>query len=84
MNKLKRIFLAILVSVFLPLVSIAQPGGTAGNGPGPTDFGSTGDTSTQPDDNAYPIDSHLWILLLIGCVYIFFKYQTVYKSQYKR
>jgi hypothetical protein len=70
MQKIKKILLVILFVIIQPLVSFAQP----------SDLGTSGETSTNPDDSQAPIDSYLVVLLLTGCFFSFYKFQIENKK----
>ena len=90
MKKIKYTLLVLLFALVLPLTCLAQTDG-------PSDFGSAslGGTNqasnigskeeiaaaTDYTDAYYPIDSNLWVLLLAGCTYMFFKYQKIQKKK---
>ena len=90
MKKIKYTLLVLLFALALPLTCLAQTDG-------PSDFGSAslGGTNqasnigskdeiaaaTDYTDATYPIDSNLWVLLLAGCTYMFFKYQKIQKKK---
>jgi hypothetical protein len=46
----------------------------------PTEFGTTGETNTNPDDSAAPIDSVVGLLLISGIGYVFHKQYVISKS----
>lgn len=62
-NKIIKHFSAILM-LLATSVSFAQPG-----------FDSTGGTDVV--DNTAPIDNYLWVLILVGLVYVFYKYRKL-------
>lgn len=76
MKKIQKILLVILVAVFLPIVAIAQTNNTT-----PIDFGTSDETSVNPTDNAVPIDTNLWMLILVGSAFVFYKYQAINKNR---
>lgn len=39
----------------------------------PSDFGTTGETNNNPDDSEVPIDNYLFILLIAGIGYGYYK-----------
>jgi hypothetical protein len=61
--KIIKYFSAILI-LLVTSVSFAQPG-----------FDSTGGTDVV--DNQAPIDNYLWVLILVGLVYVFYKYRKL-------
>lgn len=85
MKKFKNILLVITFTLLLPLLSIAQTVETAPTNKVPTGGSSvfmpemtSGETGTLANDTvAYPIDSNLWVLIFLGCIYLFFKYLAV-------
>jgi len=76
MKKIQNILLVLLFAVFLPIGAIAQTNNTS-----PTDFGTSDETSVNPTDNAVPIDTNLWVLILVGSAFVFYKYQAVNKNR---
>jgi hypothetical protein len=60
-NKLLYIFSIVFMSI---TTAIAQE---------PSDFGTTGETNNDPDDSAVPIDNYLFILLIAGIGYGYYK-----------
>lgn len=54
----------ILLCILLTLPKIE-----AQNNSKPTDFGTTGETNTNPDDSAVPINKHIIMLFIIGICY---------------
>jgi hypothetical protein len=65
MNKIKNIVFTFIALVLFQSVALAQDG--AG------DFG--GDPGDNPLDT--PIDSFVWVLLVVGLVYVFYKYSSL-------
>jgi hypothetical protein len=65
MNKIKNIVFTFIALVLVQFVALAQDG--AG------DFG--GDPEDNPLDT--PIDSFVWVLLVVGLVYVFYKYSSL-------
>jgi hypothetical protein len=49
-----------------------QPGNTDGTG------GLGGDGDSTP---GVPIDDYVWVLLLVGLVFVIIKFRTIYKQQ---
>lgn len=45
----------------------------------PTDFGTTGETNTNPDDSAAPIDNYLLFLFIAGAGFGYIKLRTQLK-----
>ena len=75
MQKIKKILLVLLFLIFQPFVANVFPQQTT-----PSDFGTTGETATNPNDSQAPIDTYLVILLLTGCFFSFYKFQIVNKK----
>jgi hypothetical protein len=47
----------------------------------PSDFGTTGETNNDPDDSDVPIDNYIWILLVTGSGYVYYKTKpTIYQK----
>jgi hypothetical protein len=65
MNKIKNIVFTFIALVLVQFVALAQDG--AG------DFG--GNAEDNPLDT--PIDSFVWLLLVVGLVYVFYKYSSL-------
>jgi hypothetical protein len=70
MNKYKTTLLITLITLTTPLIALADD-------PMPGDFGD----NTDPNPTDAPIDANLWILLVIGCIYVGYK---LYKINKKR
>jgi hypothetical protein len=69
MKKFRQIAVIILVFIVTQTITFAQ------DPPPPTDFG----TSSTPDEtNATdaPIDAYIWVLLIIGLSFVFYKYRS--------
>ena len=68
MKKIKNIIFTLLVIVLTQTIAFAQD-------PPPSDFGTS---STPADSNATdaPIDTYVWLLLLVGLLYVCSKYRT--------
>jgi len=97
MKKIKYTLLVLLFALVVPFTCLAQVDGPSAQTDGPSDFGSEslGGTNQASNigskeeiaaandyqDNNYPIDSNLWVLLLAGCTYMFYKYQKIQKKQ---
>ncbi|MEO0037548.1 MAG: hypothetical protein RIQ59_759 [Bacteroidota bacterium] len=60
MNKYKTTLLITLAALVTPLVTFSQL---------PGDFGD----NTDPNPTDAPIDTNIWILLTVGCVYVGYK-----------
>ncbi len=70
MNKIKNAvftFIAIVLVQFVALAQVVDPPAE----PSPGDFGG-GDNATDA-----PIDSFVWVLLVVGLVYVFYKYSNL-------
>ncbi len=63
MNKIKNIVFTFIALVLVQFVALAQDGaGEFGDGENPLDT---------------PIDSFVWVLLMVGLVYVFYKYSSL-------
>jgi len=88
MKKSKNILLVTAIILLLPIFSYTQSKdinslyGTAEESyPTFIPEMTYGEDGTSANDMAaLPIDSHLWILLLLGCIYVFVKFFVVYKK----
>ena len=69
MNNIKTIIFTLIAIVIVPFITFAQD-------PDPGDFGSPEDF----DPLRTPIDSQGLIGLVIGLVYVFYKYKSTYKT----
>ena len=70
MNKIKNFvftFVALLSVQFVALAQDPIPGEPGGDG-----------VNTDPEVG--PIDTYIWVLLVIGLVYVFYKYRSQLKS----
>jgi hypothetical protein len=92
MKKIKNILIVILFALAFSFPCFAQwPSDfdhTNGAPQQGTNIGTKGETSaynadSDPTDSttAYPIDSKLWLLLLAGCTYMFFKLKKIDKKK---
>ena len=61
---MKKIFL-ILISIFISLVS--------------SPVFAQGDPGDDPDAMVAPIDDYVWVLALVGLLFVFLKFRDVYK-----
>jgi hypothetical protein len=61
MKNFKQIIITVLVFLLSQTISFAQT---------PTDFGDAQDANNLDA----PIDSNLWVLLVVGLLYVFYKY----------
>ena len=69
MNKIKNIVFTFIAIVLIQFVAFADE-------PPPGDFG--GDLSDgNATDTPAPIDSFVWVLLVVGLVYVFYKYSCL-------
>ena len=64
MNKIKNIVFTFIALVLVQSVALAQDGA-----------GDFGDPADNPLDT--PIDSFVWVLLVVGLVYVFYKYSCL-------
>ena len=69
MNNIKTILFTLIAIVIVPFITFAQD-------PDPGDFGIPQDY----DPLTSPIDSQVLKLLVIGLVYVFYKYKRTYKT----
>ena len=90
MKKIKYTLLVLLFALAIPFTCLAQWPSDFGNANEGTpvqgsNIGTKGtvitETDANPTDNPVPIDSNLWVLLLAGCTYMFFKYQKIQKKK---
>ena len=61
---MKKIFL-ISISIFISLVS--------------SPVFAQGDPGDDPDGMVAPIDDYVWVLALVGLLFVFLKFRAVYK-----
>jgi hypothetical protein len=74
---MKNNVLKIYIAAFYfcsTFVLFAQPG--AGSDNGGVDGDGTGDVTPGA-----PIDDYIWVLALIGLVFVFLKYRAIYKQR---
>jgi hypothetical protein len=64
MKKFTQIVVTIVVFLVTQTIAFAQL---------PNDFGATSNNG-DANPNDVPIDSNLWLLLLVGLLYVFYKY----------
>jgi hypothetical protein len=64
MNKIKKSIFTYIALVVAPLVALAQD-------PDPGDFGG------DPNPVDAPIDSYVWVLIVVGLSYVFYKYRSL-------
>jgi hypothetical protein len=76
-----KIMKNILLYLYFGLLLIV-PQQVASQAPGstPTDFGSTGETGTNPDDNAVPIADWVGIMFIIGASLVLIKQHKQLKT----
>lgn len=76
MKSIKKSIL-ILFSVFIYLSPVAAQ---TNNNSSPTDFGTTGETATNPNDSqSVPIDSCLILIFVLGTGYAYFTLSNLSK-----
>jgi len=71
MKKYKKILLVIIASLFTNVISFAQTT--------PGDIGDPADTNPL-DTPAAPIDSYVWVLAVIGLIYVFLRLRAFAKQ----
>ncbi|WP_396209669.1 hypothetical protein [Flavobacterium sp.] len=64
MKKIKKLLCILSIGWISITSAIAQE---------PSDFGTTGETNNDPDDSDVPIDNYLFILLIAGIGYGYYK-----------
>ena len=69
------IYLQFVLLFTVPQQVVSQIPGTT-----PSEFGTTGETATNPDDNAVPIADWVGILLIIGVGIVFTKHYKQLKT----
>lgn len=69
--KLFKITLWILVSLLVSTSTLVAQS----NGSEPTDFGTTGETASNPTD--VPIDNNIILLFIAGISYVFYKQSKI-------
>ena len=62
MNKIKNIVFTFIAIVLVQFVALAQDPGDFGGDPNPVDA---------------PIDTYIWVLLVVGLVYVLYKYNSL-------
>jgi hypothetical protein len=71
MNKIKNYVFTFIAVVLVQFVALAEPDPPPpGTSPDPGDFGG-GDNPTD-----LPIDTYLWVLMVIGLCYVFYKFKN--------
>ena len=65
MNNIKNIVFTFTAIVLVQFVALAQDPGDFGGGDNPADT---------------PIDKYLWVMLLFGLCYVFYKYKNLVKT----
>lgn len=75
---------AFVVTLFFQFLSFAQDPGDFGAGDNPTDSVAPGDFGggNNPTDEspAAPIDDYVWVLMVIGIGFAFYKYKVMGKQ----
>ena len=66
MNKIKNFIFTFVALLSVQFVALAQD-------PIPGEPGADGNNL---DPDVGPIDTHIWVLLLVGLVYVFYKYKN--------
>jgi hypothetical protein len=66
MNKIKNFIFTFAALLAVQFVALAQD-------PIPGEPGADGNNL---DPDVGPIDTHIWVLLLVGLVYVFYKYKN--------
>ena len=66
MNKIKNFVFTFVALLAVQFVALAQD-------PIPGEPGADGNNL---DPDVGPIDTHIWVLLLVGLVYVFYKYKN--------
>jgi hypothetical protein len=66
MKTVKKTLLKLVISLIFTTTLVAQS-----NSSEPTDFGTTGETGSNPTD--VPIDHYLILLCIAGIYYVFYK-----------
>ena len=70
MNKIKNFVFTFVALLAVQFVALAQD-------PIPGEPGADGNNL---DPDVGPIDTYIWVLLVIGLVYVFYKYRSQLKS----
>ena len=74
MNKIKNFVFTFVALLAVQFVALAQTDPTIPGEPG----GSGTENLDTPEP---PIDTYIWVLLVIGLVYVFYKYRIQLKSK---
>jgi hypothetical protein len=72
MNKIKNFVFTFVALLAVQFVALAQTD--------PTIPGEPGGDGVNTDPEVGPIDTYIWVLLVIGLVYVFYKYRSQLKS----
>jgi hypothetical protein len=72
-NRLIKYYIAAFCFCFTSIL-FAQPGTEDTGGAGNLE-GTTGDTTPAP------IDDYIWVLILVGLVFVFMKYRAIQKNK---
>jgi hypothetical protein len=64
MNKIKNFVFTFVALLAVQFVALAQ------------DLGEPGADGENTDPEVGPIDTYIWVLLVIGLVYVFYKYKN--------
>ena len=73
MNKIKNFVFTFVALLAVQFVALAQTDPTIPGEPG-------GSGEANLDTPEPPIDTYIWVLLVIGLVYVFYKYRSQLKS----
>lgn len=92
MKKSKNILLVIVIMLLLPVLSYTQTKDTSNPDITAQESYPTfipemtyGENGTLANDTAaLPIDSHLWILLFLGSIYVYVNFFIVHKKTFKK
>ena len=72
MNKIKNFVFTFVALLAVQFVALAQD-------PIPGEPGGSGEANLDTPEP--PIDTYIWVLLVIGLVYVFYKYRIQLKSK---
>ena len=70
MNKIKNFVFTFVALLAVQFVALAQD----------PILGEPGGDGVNTDPEVGPIDTYIWVLLVIGLVYVFYKYRSQLKS----
>ena len=73
MNKIKNFVFTFVALLAVQFVALAQEEPVLG------DPGGSGEANLDTPEP--PIDTYIWVLLVIGLVYVFYKYRSQLKSK---